>query len=129
MLGLAMKIIVALLILVATVGESPAQTRKPVVVGLAGPDLDACTSVGVTTAAANLRAGPGVEYSAIQVLPKGTQIHLCGPMDNGGWEAVALVTDGIADCGVSSPIAASRSYTGPCASGWISRRLFKVIAG
>nr|CAS02642.1 putative integron gene cassette protein [uncultured bacterium] len=124
-----MKIIVALLVLVATVGDSSGQTRKPVVIGLAGSDLDACTSIGVTTATANLGAGPGVEHSSIQVLPKGTQLHLCGPMDNGRWESVVVATGGIADCGVSSPVAAPMNYTGPCASGWISRRAFKVIAG
>ena len=124
-----MKIIVALLVLVATVGESSGQTSKPVVIGLAGSDLDACTSIGVTTATANLRTGPGVEHSAIQVLPKGTHIHLCGPMDNGRWESVVLATDGVADCGVSSPVAAPMNYSGPCTSGWISRRVFKVIAG
>ena len=124
-----MKIIVALLILVATVGESPGQTTKPVVVGLAGSDLDACTSIGVTTTTANLRAGPGVEHSVIQVLPKGSQIHLCGSMDSGRWESVVLATDGIVDCGVSSPVAAPMNYAGPCTCGWISRRVFKVIAG
>ena len=128
-LGLAMKIIVALLILVASLGETSGQTRKPVVIGLAGSELDACTSLGITTATANLRAGPGVEYPSIRTVPKGTHIHLCGPLGNGRWESVVLATDGIVDCKVSSPVAAPMTYAGPCESGWISSRLFKVIAG
>ena len=123
-----MKIIATLLVLVATLGDSSSQTRQPVVIGLAHPEIDACPSLGVTTATANLRAGPGIEFASIKVLPKGTQIHLCGPMDNGRWTSVVLATDGI-DCGVSSPVATPTNYNGPCVSGWISGRLFKVIAG
>lgn len=124
-----MKITATLVLLVAALGESSGQAMRPVVIGLAGPDFDACTSLGVTTHAVHLRTGPGTEYPSVRVLPEGTPIHLCGPMDSGRWESVVLATDEGVDCGVSSPVADPVEYAGPCVSGWISRLLFKVTAG
>jgi len=50
-------------------------------------------------------------------------------MDSGRWESIVLAMDGVIDCGVSSPVAEPVEYAGPCVSGWISRRLYKVKAG
>ena len=101
----------------------------PVVIGSAGSEIDACTSMGFTSQKLNLRSGPGLNYKVTQTLPREENLHICGTSKDGNWYSVVLAMDGILDCKVSSPVKHPVQYTGPCISGWVHSSKVKITAG
>ena len=104
-------------------------------VGLEGPEFDACGGFGKIVAA------PGAEKEVavynhtqwrnrIDRIAVGTQVWMCETRD--GWQGIVYPAgpdQSPGDCGVSSPIAAPKTYRGPCKSGWISPTSVELLAG
>ena len=121
----------------ASVAATGATSERVPRIGLAGDDLDACLSVGEVT---HLNPN-GDNYLAVRAEPRagarekdrlglGWWIWLCD--DAGEWLGVvysANPTDKPGDCGVGSPVASVRPYSGTCRWGWVHSRYVEVIAG
>jgi hypothetical protein len=110
-----------------TVAASPAPT--PVMVG-GESDLDACASTGIVVGLKPVpgnflavREGPGPGFAQVGELPLGDRVWLCDSRED--WMGIVYGED----CGVSTPKATRTLYTGPCASGWVSKRYIELEAG
>ncbi len=111
--------------------------ERPVRVGLAGADLDACLSDGVV---ANLdprgdnflavRAAPSTRARMLARLGPHHPVQVCEQAP-GGWLGIVYGPDPAdrADCGTGSPVARPQAYRGPCRSGWVSARYITIVAG
>lgn len=73
-----------------------------------------------------VRAGPGGAYARLDKIIENQTVFICG--QKGDWYAI-VYTRGSEDCGVSSPWSKSRSYSGPCRSGWAHRKWIEILAG
>lgn len=73
-----------------------------------------------------VRSGPGSAHTMTDKLYTKAQVFMCD--ENGAWIGIIYGPDNV-DCGVSSPIADRRPYSGACASGWVHGRYIKLIAG
>lgn len=100
-------------------------------VSVGGDDHDACASngrvIGLNPQGDNflaVRAGPGISHAEIDRLAPGTELYVCAGRDD--WLGVVY---GPGKCGVSSPIVPRVVYSGPCASGWVSRHYVEITAG
>ena len=126
----------AILTLLAAPAAAHAPDR-PVRVGLAGDDLDACLSDGMV---ANLdprgdnflavRAAPGPRARMLARLGPQHPVQVCEEAP-GGWLGIVYgpsATDRT-DCGTGSPVPRPRAYRGPCRSGWVAARYISIVAG
>jgi hypothetical protein len=125
----------ALCLFLAALACQPAQAgAKPVPVMIGGErDLDACSAVGVVsgldpkpTSTLAVRSGPGLQFARIDRLASGTRVWLCDPQ--GDWVGI-VYGRADQDCGVSTPSAQRRPYTGPCAAGWVFHKYISLLAG
>ena len=132
-----MRLAAALLLLsVAASATAAAGERRPRV-GVAGDDLDACLSVGQVTGLKprgdnflSVRAEPHAASMEKDRLGPGRQIWLCD--EAGAWLGVVYGSSpaaGPGECGVGTPSASVRPYSGPCRWGWVYSRYVTVIAG
>jgi hypothetical protein len=106
-------------------------------IGLAGDDLDACLSVGQVIGLnprgdnfLAVRAEPRAGAAEKDRLGPGREIWICD--EAGEWLGVVYGGDpaqGPGDCGVGTPAASVRPYSGPCRWGWVHSRYVTVIAG
>ena len=102
-------------------------------IGLDGPDLDACGGIGsIKRLEPDLAVFERPEDYAREKdrLPAGTLVWLC--QGRGAWQGVVYATgefQDLGDCRVSSPIATPRVYDGPCASGWVVASSINLVAG
>ena len=124
-----MKILIVLIAFFPLALLAGPQNIAPVVIGAGGSEIDACTSMGITSQKLNLRSGPGLNYKVTQILANDEHLHICGTSKDGKWYSVVLAMDGILDCKVSSPAHNPTQYTGPCASGWVYAPKVKITAG
>ncbi len=78
-----------------------------------------------------VRAAPFAEADEVARLSQGAQIYLCTRSIDQRWQGVVVPPADApgTDCGVSSPVASSRAYAGPCKSGWISSAFVRLTAG
>jgi hypothetical protein len=114
-----------------------ADPARPVTIGHAGPDLDACLSTGEVTglnpAGDNflaVRAAPRTNAPMLARLGPRHPVWICDEAA-GGWTGIVYQPDPRAelDCGVGSPVASVRPYRGPCRSGWVASRYIMNVAG
>ena len=127
--------IVACLCAVSAALAAPAE--RPVRIGLAGDDLDACLSLG-EVAGLNprgdnflaVRTAPSIGARMVARLRKGHRVQVCEEAA-GGWLGIVYDSNprGERDCGTGSPVPRPRAYRGPCASGWVSARFVTIVAG
>jgi len=111
--------------------QTVAATAEPTPVMVGGePDLDACASTGIVAGLKPLpgnflavREGPGLGFTRVGELHLGDRVWLCDT--RGDWMGIVYGED----CGVSTPKATRAPYTGPCASGWVSKRYIELEAG
>ena len=110
--------------------------NRPVHVGLAGSDLDACLSLGEVSGLnprgdnfLAVRAAPSAKARMVARLRTGHRVEVCE--QQGGWLGIVYDTDpsGRRDCGTGSPVPNARAYRGPCLSGWVAARYVTIIAG
>lgn len=123
------------LILLATAADAQ-QGRRPVRVGLAGNDLDACLSLaevrGLDRNGDNflsVRARPSRVAPALDRLGPGRQVWVCDGDAVPGWTGIVYAERPGEECNVGSPVASIRPYEGPCRQGWVASRYLVVIAG
>jgi hypothetical protein len=130
-------ILPTLLFFSVSAAASGAASERTPQIGLAGDDLDACLSVGQVTGLnprgdnyLAVRARPAAGARIKDRLGPGRWIWLCD--GEGDWIGIVYGDDtpeGVADCGVGTPVARPQSYAGPCRSGWVHSRYVVMIAG
>ena len=120
----------------ASVAAQPGQARRPVRIGLAGADLDACLSVaevrGLDRNGDNflaVRSRPSRVAPALDRLRPGRQVWICDGDAVPGWSGIVYAAEPGQECNVGSPVATIRPYSGPCRQGWVAARYLVVIAG
>lgn len=128
----------ALVSLSTAQAAAPASAAKSVVVGLDGPKVAACASQGEVRGLAtegdmrlSVLAGPAASALEIDQLRNGAPLILCDSSRDGKWSGIVYPAAGqaLADCGLSSPVAKSSPYRGPCRSGWVTSTFVVVTAG
>jgi hypothetical protein len=139
MSGMRIRLIVAaglagLAALATTAGAQ--QGQRPVRVGLAGSDMDACLSLaevrGLDRNGDNflsVRARPSRVAPALDRLGPGRQVWVCDSDAVPGWTGIVYAERPDQACNVGSPVASIRPYSGPCRQGWVVSRFLVVIAG
>ncbi|MCW1402556.1 hypothetical protein OKA06_09525 [Novosphingobium sp. MW5] len=135
-----MRLILPLLVtalISPTVMAAPAAGPAPRAVKVGGDaDYDACGSVhkvvGLKKNGDNflsVRASPSVKGRELDRLRMGRMVWSCDSTEEGDWIGVVYERRPGQDCGVGTPIAKRRAYSGPCASGWVSGRFLEIVAG
>ena len=115
---------------------TPPRPERPVMVG-GVPDLDACLSDGQVTGLnprgdnfLSVRSHPSTSAREIARLRPGQIVDACDETADGAWTGVIFSPPGRElDCGTGTPAPRHQAYRGPCASGWVSSRFLKIIAG
>ncbi len=109
---------------------------RPVRIGTAAPDLDACLSQGEVAGLdpkgdnyLTVRAGPGRDARPLDRLGPGRPVNVCEAL--GGWLGIVYGAGSRLDedCGTGSPVPRPRPYAGPCRSGWVAARYVRIVAG
>ena len=120
----------------AAAAAQPGQGRRPVRIGMAGHDLDACLSVaevrGLDRNGDNIlsvRARPSRVAPAMDRLGPGRQVWVCDGDAVPGWTGIVYAATPDQECNVGAPVATIRPYAGPCRQGWVAARHLVVIAG
>ncbi len=110
--------------------------EAPVRIGEQGPGFAACNARGatrdrVTTEPVPVRAAPFESAQAVDQLAIGAQFFICSRTHDQRWFGIVYDEAGVASerCGVSSPVASRRSYSGPCASGWVASSSVRLVSG
>ncbi|MEM8696738.1 MAG: SH3 domain-containing protein [Pseudomonadota bacterium] len=119
-------------------GAQSVGQNRPVMIGLDGPDFDACGALGEV---ANLnprgdnylsvRASPSTSGTELNRLGPGTRVLLCDG-EGDGWIGIVYGSgaDGeLLDCQATDLVPQPRAYDGPCNSGWVHGDYISVIAG
>jgi len=132
-----MRRILPLFLLAAlSAAAPPSRPERPVMVG-GVPDLDACLSNGQVTGLnprgdnfLSVRSRPSARARELGRLRGGQVVWACDETADGSWTGVVFSPPGRdLDCGVGTPAPRHQVYRGPCASGWVSSRFLKIIAG
>jgi hypothetical protein len=129
-----MKRAILALLLLGMAGPLAANEREQVpMIGLDGPDLDACGGIGALThfeAELSVRERPDDYAREKDRLPTKTLVWLCEGDEE--WQGIVYPTgefQELEDCKVSVPIAAPEPYAGPCAFGWVAARNVQMVSG
>ena len=120
----------------APVRHAPIRPEVPVMVG-GDAEEDACGGtyrvIGLSPRGDNfvsVRSRPAVSGRELARLRSGQMGFLCDASADGQWQGVVSAAPGSdVECGVGTPIARSRPYRGPCASGWVASRFLELVAG
>jgi hypothetical protein len=124
--------------LAMTAPAAAQQPSRPVVVGKAGDDLDACLSDGEVTGLnprgdnfLAVRSAPSTNAPILGRLGPRHPVHVCDGTADDQWVGIVYMPDpaGDADCRVGSPVPRPQPYRGPCRSGWVAARYILVVAG
>lgn len=105
--------------------------RAPMI-GLAGPDSDACLGIGRLAGGTEEQAvheGPGETTKVKQQLSSDTIVWLCEAA--GEWQGIVFVDaefQELGDCRVSRPAAEPVAYEGPCGWGWVKASSIELLA-
>jgi hypothetical protein len=77
----------------------------------------------------NVRAGPGLTHPVIARLSDGQRVSICQRRE--GWVGVLVLRTGpgASDCQASDAGPKPMPYAGPCASGWITAKYVRMLAG
>ncbi len=137
MMGFSKATIIAAALLAAPV-LAQGNDRQPVMIGLDGPEFDACGSLGEV---ANLnprgdnylsvRARPSTSGTELDRLGPGARILMCDATTD-GWIGVVYdpnADEDYFDCQALGLEPEPRPYSGPCRSGWVHGDYVIVIAG
>ena len=136
-----LTLFVATGLLTASIAASAAQGQgqagqRPVRVGLAGNDLDACLSLaevrGLDRNGDNfltVRATPTRAGRVLDRLGPNRQVWICDGDAVPGWTGIVYADRPGVACNVGSPVPSIRPYQGPCRTGWVFSRYLFVVAG
>ena len=77
----------------------------------------------------SVRDAPSAQTKERDRLSSGKMVNVCAAQS--GWSAIVYPRDGQTanECGLGTPIAEQRNYTGPCQSGWVDSRYLEQVAG
>jgi len=110
--------------------------QAPVRIGELGSGFAACNARGTTrdrvaSAPVPVRAAPFDQAQQVDSLPRGGQFFICSRTHDQRWFGIVYDQGGIAAdrCGVSEPVASRRTYSGPCAAGWVPSQSVRLISG
>ena len=118
--------------------DSPllSETVSPVRIGELGPNFAACNARGATrersgTDAVAVRAAPFESAERIDALDQASEFFICSRTHDQRWFGIVYDERGQASerCGVSGPVSQRRNYQGPCAAGWVSSSMVRLISG
>jgi hypothetical protein len=118
--------------------RAPASLSQPVMIGLDGPNLDACGSnarvVGLNPQGDNflaVKSAPRLDARRVDKLGPASELYVCETSKDRKWLGVVYEPDGqtSANCGVTSPVSTPRAYSGRCQSGWVYSKYVDVYAG
>jgi hypothetical protein len=93
----------------------------PVPVG--GGNGAACPDHGTSSAAAEVRVGPGDSYEVLDHLKAGEGVFVCASAK--GFYGIVY---GLADCGVNKPVMPRQGYIGACKTGWVATKQLSATA-
>lgn len=106
-------------------------------VGMDGPETDACPALGKVSAidekrkkTTPVRITASTSATIKVELAPATLVWLCEA--KGEWQGIVYPVgefQDIGDCRVGSPIAEPQHYVGPCAYGWMEARSIQLVAG
>jgi len=128
----------AIALALQTVGP-PAPDAAPVsnvrvpMIGLEGPAFDACggiARVATYDGEEPVRERPEAGALESDTLPHRALVWLCDA--EGEWQGIVYPSgefQDLGDCRVSSPVAESRPYDGPCRHGWVMAVNLQLVAG
>jgi hypothetical protein len=111
---------------------------QPVIIGLGGPNLDACGSnarvVGLNPHGDNflaVKSAPRMDAPRIDKLGPDFEVYVCQKSKDGKWAGVVYEPDGqpSANCRVTGPADRPQPYSGRCQSGWVYSKYIDVYAG
>lgn len=127
----------AAILFAATPASACAPDEVVPMVGLDGPETDACTALGKVSAIDEKREKTTPVHIAASTsatikaeLTPDTLLWLCEA--KGDWQGIVYPVgefQDIGDCRVGSPIAEPQHYNGPCAYGWMEARSIQLVAG
>lgn len=125
----------AIVLVVATVPAAAQTAGVPVIIGLDGPEYDACGSqgrvVGLDPRGDNflaVRSGPASDFAKIDEVYSDFTLQLCEK--RGQWWGVVYHPSGRSEaCGVTSAVPSPQAYRGNCRAGWVYDRYVTVTAG
>ncbi|MFV0644694.1 MAG: hypothetical protein ACK5NN_09375 [Sphingomonadaceae bacterium] len=116
--------------------SSGAELRVPLI-GVDGPELDACGTIGRITGLEKerltelpVKAAPSAEAARTDILHQADLVWLCEA--DGEWQGIVYATgefQDLGDCRVSIPVPTPLQYSGPCSSGWISGHYIHIVTG
>lgn len=112
------------------------ETVMPVRIGELGPNFAACNARGavrerVAGGPVPVRSAPFEPAAEIDRLTVGGEFFICSRTHDQRWFGIVYDEGGQATerCGVSAPIPARRSYSGPCAAGWVAAARIRLVSG
>jgi hypothetical protein len=108
----------------------------PVRIGELGANFAACNGRGAvrergTPAPVPVRSAPYDQAGEIDRLEPGAEFFICARSQDQRWFGIVYDEGGRAAerCGVAGPVAAPRSYLGPCAAGWVASAGVNLVSG
>ena len=133
-----MHLLPAILLIAQTVGPpapeaAPASDVRVPIIGLEGPAVDACGGIARIATYEDeevVRERPEEGALEVDTLPHRSLVWLC--QAEGEWQGIVYPSGDfqeLGDCRVSSPIAESRPYDGPCRHGWVIAANLQLVAG
>lgn len=126
----------AMVLWVSQPQPAEAATKRPKTPVMVGQEegLDACGSSWMVT---GLSSGPS-GFVSVRTSPSAKAVELdrlrnrftvFGCEEKSGFLGIVYDPKGKLDCGVGSPVAKLMAYSGPCRSGWVSKRFVTLMAG
>lgn len=112
------------------------RSATPVRIGEMGSGFAACNArgtvrerPGVTTIP--VRAAPYDSGEEIDRLGLAAEFFICSRSHDQRWFGIVYDEGGTAAerCGVGSPVARRQAYEGPCAAGWVSSAVVRLVSG
>ncbi|HSG33119.1 MAG TPA: hypothetical protein VLA37_01185, partial [Sphingomonadaceae bacterium] len=106
-------------------------------IGLDGPELDACSSIGKVfnlyetgRPYLSVRSIPGNGSREKARLYPGVLVWMCE--SDGDWQGIVFASGNyqdLGDCRLGTPVAQPQAYDGPCLHGWVPGRYIDFVAG
>ncbi len=125
-----------LLLSAATAATATEPVRAPMV-GLEGPEADACPGIGRVNGLEprrgdllRVRSEASEIATVTDELKVSTLVWLCEADE--GWQGIVYPKgehQDLGDCRVSSALAAPEEYKGPCQFGWVQAKYIELVAG
>ena len=122
-----------LVLMIFTTAALAGESTVPVMYGQQS-ELDACTSQGVVQKLdpkrdnfLAMRAGPGAKFKILAKLKSGQKVAMCD--SKSGWLGIVVFPTENDLCGTNTSLDKPAAYSGPCQSGWVSKKYILQVSG